>query len=218
MLLKQTGWVPIGTFLTFGSLFIFQGESRFSLHIYSFENCYWSPIWFRRFLSFWYVLHICRDLFCVTLVKFEFFDQQFSCLSHLLLDIDNEISIAVIEVKPCPTLGCFGQYSDFYFPLAWENMQLKIQNVPTIQAINGALFKPFSVKPFLLVYFYISFYWALWQFYSLANRSKQGVQNGHMKAKTSGNLCTNLSSSSTGHKARITASPVNKEIRQEIQS
>ena len=105
-----------------------------------------------------YVPHICRDLFCVTLVKFEFFDQQFSCLSHLLLDIDNEISIAVIEVKHCPTLGCFGQYSDFYFPLAWENMQLKIQNVPTIQAINGALFKPFSVKPFLLVYFYISFY------------------------------------------------------------
>ena len=77
------------------------------------------------FLSFRYVLHICRDLFCVTLVKFEFFDQQFSCLSHLLLDIDNEISIAVIEVKPCPTLGCFGQYSDFYFPLAWENKQLK---------------------------------------------------------------------------------------------
>ena len=105
-----------------------------------------------------YVLHICRDLFCGTLVKFEFFDQQFSCLSHLLLDIANEISIAVIEVKHCPTLGCFGQYSDFYFPLAWENMQLKIQNVPTIQAINGALFKPFSVKPFLLVYFYISFY------------------------------------------------------------
>ena len=135
--------------------------------------------------------------------------------SHLLLDIANEISI---EVKHCPTLGCFGQYSDFYFPLAWENMQLKIQNVPIIQAINGALFKPFSVKPFPLVYFYISFYWALWQFYSLANRSKQGVQNGHMKAKTSGNVCTNLCSSSTGHKARIIASPVNKEIRQEIQS
>mgnify|MGYP007015940693 CR=1 FL=1 len=45
MLLKQTGWAPIGTFLTFGSLFIFQGECWFSLHIYSFENCYWSPIW-----------------------------------------------------------------------------------------------------------------------------------------------------------------------------
>ena len=125
MLLKQTGWVPIGTFLTFGSLFIFQGECRFSLHIYSFENCYWSPIWFRRFLSFWYVLHICRDLFCVTLVKFEFFDQQFSCLSHLLLDIDNEISIAVIEVKHCPTLGCFGQYSDFFFLWLGRTCNLK---------------------------------------------------------------------------------------------
>ena len=152
MLLKQTGRVPIGTFLTFGSLFILNVDS---VCIYTALR---TVIDHRSgFLSFRYVLHTCRDLFCVTLVKFEFFDQQFSCLSHLLLDIANEISIAVIEVKHCPTLGCFGQYSDFYFPLAWENIQLKIQNVPIIQAINGALFKPFSVKPFLLVYFYIVF-------------------------------------------------------------
>ena len=114
--------------MTFGSLFFFRGNVD-SVCIYTalrtvidhrsgFDDSY-------PFDMFSIFVGTLRIIFCVTLVKFEFFDQQFSCLSHLLLDIDNEISIAVIEVKPCPTLGCFGQYSDFYFPLAWENKQLK---------------------------------------------------------------------------------------------
>ena len=138
----HAGWVPIGTFLTFGSLFILNVDS---VCIYTALR---TVIDHRSgFLSFRYVLHTCRDLFCVTLVKFEFFDQQFSCLSHLLLDIANEISIAVIEVKHCPTLGCFGQYSDFYFPLAWENKQLKYKMYQSSKQLMVPFLSPSPWNP-----------------------------------------------------------------------
>ena len=116
----------MGTFSTVGSLFIFQGDVDSACIYTALRTVIDHRSGFDDSFPFdTLVLHICRDLLCVTLVKFEFSNQQFSCLSHILLDIDNEISIAVIEVKHCPTLGCFGQNSDFYFPLAWENKQLQ---------------------------------------------------------------------------------------------
>ena len=90
-----------------------------------------------------------------------------ACLSHIFLDIDSEISIALIEVNLVPV---------------W---------VALYQSINGTPLKSFSTKPSLLLYkFLLSFVTVLFLSKQVETRSSKWK---YESCKTSWHLCINLS-------------------------